>query len=90
MHLLDSSSAVLPTVSNTWFITLVKSLYLKVFQSKKDTNPTDAESEDDDRSSLTDSGASRNGTSIPKENGMGRAPAMKAGGKRKKATRKRQ
>lgn len=89
MHLLDSSSAVKPTLSNTWFLVLVKSLYLKVFKSTKDTDPSskpvDAEAEDDDRSS--DSDASR---SVRKENGIGaRAPAVKAGGKRRKATRKR-
>ena len=92
MHLLDSSSAVRPAVSSTWFIAFIKSFYLKVFKSvKKDADTTDADAEDDDQSSLTDSDAARNGISISKENGIGgRAPAVKAGGKRKRATKKRQ
>jgi len=92
MHLLDSSSAVWPTVSNTWFLALVRSLYAKVFgPPEKDIDASskriDVEAEDTESSS-TESDTLR--TSVPKGNRTtARAPALKAGGKRRKTTRKR-
>ena len=90
-HLLDSSSVVRPTLSNTWFPVLIKSIYGKVTKStKKDTDSSSklSEADTEDESSLTESDAPPNGTS--KEKGMGvRTPAVKTGGKRRKTTKRR-
>ncbi|KAK7061800.1 RNA-dependent RNA polymerase [Favolaschia claudopus] len=83
MHLLDKSTVTPPTFSNTWFFALVKSLYQKAFErvagAPKEVTP-ELESYDDD--STTASDAPGSGTVTPKE---GKA----SGGKRKKATKKR-
>ncbi|KAG6829601.1 hypothetical protein H0H92_004070 [Tricholoma furcatifolium] len=89
MDLLDASAATYPTISNTWFIALVKSLYHKVVPSKEPA--VEEPVEDDDAASTvgSDSGAS---SVAEKENGVKatRAPATMAGGKRRKtATKKR-
>ncbi|KAF5388126.1 hypothetical protein D9615_000485 [Tricholomella constricta] len=89
MDLLDSSAAVYPAVSNTWFIVLIKSLGRKVLGSAaKESAPEEAELEEyDEGSSVT---GSESGQFPVQENGKtARAPTVKAGGKRKKTTTKR-
>lgn len=92
-HLLDSSAVVWPTLSNTWFLALIKSIHRKVTKStKKDADSSskfnDANTEDDDQSSSTESDAPPDGT--PKDKGMrARVPVVKAGGKRRKTTKRR-
>jgi len=87
MHLLDASTANRPDITNTWFLALMRSLYYRVLDrvspSREHASP---EPEDDgNESSTTASEAPGSGTVTPKE---GRA-AGPAGGKRKRATRKR-
>ncbi|KAJ7507907.1 DnaJ domain-containing protein [Mycena galericulata] len=88
MHLLDASTANRPDFANTWFITLVRSLYYRALDRvspiREHASP---EPEDDggNESSTTASEAPGSGTVTPKE---GRAPGP-TGGKRKRATRKR-
>ncbi|GLB33895.1 putative dnaJ molecular chaperone homology domain containing protein [Lyophyllum shimeji] len=91
MDLLDSSAAVYPTIFNTWFIALVRSLVRKALGSgAKEAPPEGLEmEEDDDGSSVT---GSESGRSTVSQNGQSvRAPTVKAGGKRRKmAAKKRQ
>ncbi|TFK43440.1 DnaJ domain-containing protein [Crucibulum laeve] len=89
MHLIDSSTAVQPTIGNTWFCVLVKSLFRKALGSKsKDTlENVDGTIEDsDDASSTTGSEATGTGTDSSK---AARVPTVKAGGKRRKAVKRR-
>ncbi|KAJ7713756.1 DnaJ domain-containing protein [Mycena maculata] len=88
MHLLDASTANRPDVLNTWFLALVRSLYYRaldrVFPPPREHASPEPE-DDGNESSTTGSEAPGSGTVTPKE---GRAPGP-AGGKRKRATRKR-
>ena len=91
MHLLDSNSAVYPTISNTWFLSLVRTLFRKVTGSTKEMNSeekgnTDVDDHDtDDLSSVAGSESGR-----PSTGKESRMPTQKTGGKRRKvAPRKR-
>ncbi|RDB22820.1 putative J domain-containing protein C2E1P5.03 [Hypsizygus marmoreus] len=92
MHPLDASSAVYPTFSNTWFLALIKSGVQKVIGGSKSQATIANTAEDDD----DDEGSSIAGSEKSQENGngngsvkAGRAPTVKAGGKRRKGTKKR-
>ncbi|KAJ3778764.1 DnaJ-domain-containing protein [Lentinula raphanica] len=94
MHPVDSSDVVPPTIRGTWFITLVLSVYNKVRgTSTVEAQLTGDEHELDDGydSTVTSSEKTGSGTVTPLEgsNGANRKPATKAGGKRRKAVRKR-
>lgn len=101
MHLIDNSTAQIPSIGNTWFIVFTKHLYHKVTSKKEESEdgakPYDVdgpESEDtDDASSATTSEATRSGTNTPKE-GVAKGsslafPVEKAGGKRRKVNKRR-
>lgn len=97
MHPLDSSSAVYPTLLNTWFIALVRSLshkainYIRKTPSSQEQEDLELD-EDDDGSSITgsESGKSSLGDKVNgKALGGMREPTVKAGGKRRKAVTKR-
>ncbi|KAF8165267.1 DnaJ domain-containing protein [Crassisporium funariophilum] len=104
MHLIDSSTAILPTISNTWFIALCKSLFHRLTGQKgthgaPPTPSTAAQPnggagpdvDSDDASTTGSEAAGGSGKSTPR-NGEDakRGPAVKAGGMRRKAVRKRQ
>ncbi|PPQ94014.1 hypothetical protein CVT25_009862, partial [Psilocybe cyanescens] len=102
MHLIDASTAVKPTASNTWFLALLKSLFSKVTGGKFAANATPASTEakkengtapdiDTDASSTTGSEAPGSGYSTPKngEEKVHIGPTSKAGGMRRKNVRKR-
>lgn len=96
MHPVDSSTAVLPSVYRTWFIILVLSAYQSVLDKTKgrtaEVQPEkEFETDDGYDSSATGSEQPGSGTVTPREstNGGIRKPAVKAGGKRRKAVRKR-
>ena len=93
MHLLHPSTVDYPTLSNTWFLALVKSLFRKVTGSGNNAPEIEGQEraevdEDDDRSSVADS---ESGVSSVGSTGKAvRAPTAKAGGRRRKnAPRKR-
>jgi len=90
----DSSTAVAPSLTRTWFLALIDSLYTKVVKGGSsgtaDQDAEDAEGEDGELSG-TDS-APGSGTSTPKEGRAGksaRVPATMGGGRRRKTVRKR-
>ncbi|KAG6911179.1 hypothetical protein DXG01_003046 [Tephrocybe rancida] len=88
MDLLDASAATYPTLSNTWFAALIKSLVAKVIPGAKAPVSEEAAAEDDDASSVT---GSESGTSSIQEKTNGkaaRAPTAMAGGKRRKVPTK--
>ncbi|KAH7921821.1 DnaJ-domain-containing protein [Leucogyrophana mollusca] len=99
LHLLDTGSATRPTISSTWFIALVASLFGKLTRPESQENNEDGSAgadgdvELDDGSdspasgTVTPSGASEGETKIDLK--AGRAAAAKAGGRRRKAVRKR-
>ncbi|KAL0576928.1 hypothetical protein V5O48_005074 [Marasmius crinis-equi] len=88
MHPVDSSTAVPPAVSRTWFVSLARSAYRSVVQKTKKDEDVDAarvsetEFEEGYDSSAT-SDAPGSGTVTP--NGT-RQATVKAGGKRRKAS----
>lgn len=92
MHLLDTTSATPAAISRTWAIALLINAVHKFFPSKKDFQ------EEDDTVVDTDDGSDSpaSGTVIPsgatesEETPQGgRIAAVKAGGRRRKAPRKR-
>ncbi|KAJ3736254.1 DnaJ-domain-containing protein [Lentinula guzmanii] len=96
MHPVDSSTAVPPTIRQTWFIVQVLSVYSwslnKVKGTPTEVQPTDDHEFDDGYdSTATGSEQAGSGTVTPQEDVVGgnRKPATKAGGKRRKAVRKR-
>ncbi|KAJ4478200.1 DnaJ-domain-containing protein [Lentinula aciculospora] len=96
MHPVDSCTAVPATVRGTWFITLVLSAYSsslkKVKGGSTEVQPVeDVEIDDGYDSAATGSEQAGSGTVTPQEGAAGgyRKPATKAGGKRRKAVRKR-
>lgn len=92
---LSASTAIPPLVGNTWFIGLIKSLYLKVVNGAKkapdaDDAPGQDDAESDSESSTTTSEYIASGTATPSETGKARIiPTTKAGGRRRKAVRQR-
>ncbi|CAK5275597.1 unnamed protein product [Mycena citricolor] len=82
LHLLDSSTATVPAVANTWFIALVRSLYGQAVSSFSGSESAIAASaaDGDDTSSVSDGPGS--GTVTPKDE-------MASGKQRKRSTRKR-
>ncbi|KIK68051.1 hypothetical protein GYMLUDRAFT_806096 [Collybiopsis luxurians FD-317 M1] len=94
MHPVDSSTAVPPSLYRTWFIALVVSTYhllTKQNKGKSEVPPMeDYELDDGYDSTTTTSDQTGSGASTPQEGVIGnRKPATKAGGKRRKAVRKR-
>ncbi|KAF9247295.1 DnaJ-domain-containing protein [Melanogaster broomeanus] len=97
LHLLDDSSATPPAITRTWFISLLRTLSGKVRKGSKDAGEEEMEesAEKDDESDdgsdspatgmVTPSGASEHESTLK----AGRAPATTAGGRRRKAVRKR-
>ncbi|TFK23248.1 DnaJ-domain-containing protein [Coprinopsis marcescibilis] len=91
--LIDASTASPPAISRTWFVALVKAQISRVLGEKKmtETVPIDEKSggiDESDSEDSTDTPAS--GTATP--NGTvkaGHLPTSKAGGKRRKAVKKR-
>jgi len=87
MHLLDSNAAIYPTITNTWFLSLAKTLFHKAMGStKKEIKSEEKENtEVDDRNTddLSSVAGSESGkSSTGKEPRM---PTQKTGGKRRKA-----
>ncbi|PPR07048.1 hypothetical protein CVT26_005249 [Gymnopilus dilepis] len=103
MHLIDASTAVKPTITNTWFISLLRSLFHKVTGKKPAVSPDSHHADEpqngsgpdfDDDSSSISSEATGSGYSTPSRRGdsdakVRIAPTVKAGGKRRKNVRKR-
>jgi len=96
MHPVDSSTAVPPSFYRTWFIILILSAYQSVLdktngKSAEVQPEKEFETDDGYDSSATGSEQPGSGTVTPREiaNGGIRKPAIKAGGKRRKAVRKR-
>jgi len=103
MHLIDASTAIRPSITNTWFISLIRSIFHKVTGKKYDTssdsydakssqNGTAPDIDVDDASSVS-SEATGSGYSTPSKRGdeakVRVAPTVKAGGMRRKNVRKR-
>ncbi|CAA7259842.1 unnamed protein product [Cyclocybe aegerita] len=99
MHLIDASTATPASISNTWFIVLVRSLYhkaagVKPTDSPGGSDPVESEKpitsapdiDSDDGSSTNGSEATRSGTSTPRrgDDAGKRLPTAKAGGMRRK------
>jgi len=98
LHPVDSSTATQPSIDNTWFITLVKYLYIKLTSKRgEDRKPYIVdESESDDTSSIGTSGGTGSEANVPQENnGKGDAltmqslPVEKSGGRRRKVNKRR-
>ncbi|THV08461.1 DnaJ-domain-containing protein [Dendrothele bispora CBS 962.96] len=99
MHPIDASAATPPGVSRTWFFLLMRHLYQLAFGRREQTdvisNPgPHSESELDEASGYDSSTASEkpsSGTVTPREDAKSgaRIPTTMAGGKRRKAMRKR-
>ncbi|EMD40750.1 hypothetical protein CERSUDRAFT_111331 [Gelatoporia subvermispora B] len=97
MDLVDKSAAVPPSVGRTWFVALVAKLFRKVVKSKPASPPDAApreESESEDASGTASDVPSSNGAATGQEEGGARprgarAAAVMAGGRRRKAGRKR-
>ncbi|KAF8913978.1 hypothetical protein CPB84DRAFT_1669307 [Gymnopilus junonius] len=103
MHLLDASTAVKPSIANTWFISLIQSILYKVtgkpldtpsdsFDAKSAQNKKAPDNDVDDASSIS-SEATGSGTSTSSKRGdeskVRVGPTVKAGGMRRKNVRKR-
>ncbi len=86
MEPLDASSAVPPHIKRTWFMAFVLSFYHRLFKSEESSAAEVSEDEDG-----TESASETSGTSTPNGNGLGTkyAPINKAGGRRRKAPKKR-
>ncbi|KAF9485276.1 DnaJ-domain-containing protein [Pholiota conissans] len=100
LHPIDSSTAIKPTLSNTWFLSLVKGLFYKVAgkvvgkasthdsapQTSSTSNGAVADTDSDEDSSTTGSDAPGSGTSTPQlgEKSGRLGPTSKAGGMRRK------
>ncbi|KAK7470550.1 hypothetical protein VKT23_001975 [Stygiomarasmius scandens] len=95
MHPVDASAATLPAVSRTWFVVFMHSLYERAFGSRGNSSEPahHSESEFDEVSGYDSSTSEKpsSGTVTPKEEAKigARAPTTMAGGKRRKAVRKR-
>jgi len=99
LHPVDSSTAIQPSIDNTWFIALVKYLFIKLTSKKEeDTKPYVVdESESDDTSSIGTSGGTGSEANIPQEN-HGKSDALttrslpvekSGGGRRRRKVNKR-
>ncbi|TFK75827.1 DnaJ-domain-containing protein [Pluteus cervinus] len=85
LEILDSSAALRPAMSRTWFISLVTSVFDKFLHRKQDVLDGVVEESENEGGSSTASEA-QDGT--PTANDVnGRAPATKAGGRRRKAVK---
>lgn len=76
MHLLDESSVIPPAISRTWFVSLVSGLVGR----KQPSEQVPEESEEESESGEGDAATTVGRTARP-------APAVKAGGRRRKAAR---
>jgi len=99
LHPLDESTAVPPTISGTWFLALVTSLFQKLIKRTKlpahngsaheSPEASDAEGYDS-AGTASEAPGSGQATLTERAEGMkGRVATIKAGGKRRKAVRKR-
>lgn len=91
---LTASTATPPSIGNTWFIALLMGLYYRVLNGTKKTPVTDDtpgqdDAESGDESSTTTSEHTESRSATPSDNGRGRVPTTKAGGRRRKAVRQR-
>lgn len=95
LHPLDKDSATPAAIGRTWFISLLKSSFVKVTTR---SSPSEVEApigDNGDDSSETASDGPGSGTVTPNGDGAptvlkgGKAATVKAGGKRRKAVRKR-
>ena len=98
LHPVDSSTATQPSIDNTWFIALVKYLFIKLtYKQEEDTKPYVVdESESDDTSSIGASGGTGSEANIIQENNgksdtltTRNLPVEKSGGRRRKKVNKR-
>lgn len=96
LHPLDTDSAVRAAIGRTWFISLIKSTFAKIAHRTPKDSDEAAEDNGEDGSSETASDNPGSGTVTPNNEGApttlkgGRQAAVKAGGKRRKAVKKRQ
>jgi len=94
LDVLDSTAATKPTLSNTWFILLIRSLVQKVLprpstsEANNEDEKAELDSDDGDVSSTTASESPASGTSTPRDDLGARLRTEKAGGKRRKVIRK--
>jgi curved DNA-binding protein CbpA len=95
MHPVDFSTAIPPSVYRTWFVVLALFAYHSLLDQRAKSEVVqpveEFEADDGYDSSTTASDQPGSGTVTPREaaNGGNRRPAIKAGGKRRKAIRKR-
>ncbi len=102
MEILDSSAASRPGIRKTWFVSLVQSVIQRIRQTKaeEDLSLPDDDGDDplpdlepaDGSSTTASEPQTRDGTATPptaEATVSGRTAATKAGGRRRKATRKR-
>ncbi|EDR12885.1 uncharacterized protein LACBIDRAFT_311868 [Laccaria bicolor S238N-H82] len=87
-HLIDSSTAVRPAITRTWFIGSLLSLFHTFVgnKSKGSNERSEADVDSGEASSTTDSEAQASGREDAKSS---RVPTVKAGGKRRKVVRQR-
>ncbi|KAK0468238.1 DnaJ-domain-containing protein [Desarmillaria tabescens] len=90
MELLDSSAATSPHIMRTWFLTLVCGAYNKVVaRSSTDANDTPGDSANEGYSvDDDDSESGGSGTVTPSNGNAKYGPVSKAGGRRRRATKK--
>jgi len=92
---ISASTATIPSIGHTWFISLIKGLYHKVVSRSTqapdvDDAPGQDDAESDGGSSSSTSEYIASGTITPSETGKARImPTTKAGGRRRKAVRQR-
>jgi len=82
---LDESAATPPSITRTWFVSGLKTLYRRI-RGDRNGEEESAEESSVDETDGTESGAE---TSLKKGRLEGRGPAEKAGGRRRKAVRRR-
>lgn len=90
MELLDSSAATSPHIMRTWFLTLVSGAYNKVVaRSSTDTNDSPGDSTNEGYSVGDDESESGGSGTVTPSNGNAKyGPVSKAGGRRRKVTKK--
>jgi len=98
LHLVDASSATMPAITNTWFISLVKFVLWKAFGIKSSSEKDHRQREDSDSeeynsgTSTPKSGDEADGvsTNVSSRTGGGakKLPTGKAGGMRRKNVRR--
>jgi len=79
----DASTAIQPSIGNTWVVNIARGLLRKVINGRQDGNPI--EESDSDDTSISETSAS----GYDSQSAKGRRAATKAGGMRRKAIRNR-